>query len=74
MAEGKTEYRTMSREEQLELRWKADNRDQPDALFEGQRIIGFREWKSSSLYAPGQWCVSCVLEDGTRLIIDEGKG
>jgi hypothetical protein len=68
-----TTYITMTREEMLDVRWKADNREQPDALYYGQRIIGYREWKGGDLHTPGHWYAIVVLADGTRIGIDEGK-
>lgn len=55
-----------------EVREKADNRDQHWALYEGQRIIGYREWKSGSVYTPGIWLAIVVLADGTCLLLEEG--
>jgi hypothetical protein len=67
-------YLTKTRDQMLDVRYKADNREQPDGLFQGQRIIGFREWKSGSLGGePGQWCAIVVLADGTRVWRDEGR-
>jgi hypothetical protein len=66
-----TTYLTMSREKMLDVRYKADNRDQPDALYYGQRIIGYREFKTGSLHMPGHWRAIVVLADGTRIEIDE---
>ncbi len=59
----------MSRDKMLDVRENADNGDQPCALYEGQRIIGYREWKGGTLYMPGAWCAVLVLADGTRLQI-----
>jgi hypothetical protein len=66
-----TTYLTMTREQMLAVRWRADNRDQPDALYYGQRIIGYREFKTGGLGAPGHWRAIVVLADETRIEIAE---
>jgi hypothetical protein len=66
-----TTYLTMTREKMLDVRHKADNREQPDSLCYGQRIIGYRELKTGSLYMGGHWRAIVVLADGTRIEIDE---
>jgi hypothetical protein len=69
-----TTYLTMTREKMLDVRYKADNRDQPDALYYGQRIIGFREFKTGSLGGEsGHWRAIVALADGTRIEIDEAE-
>jgi hypothetical protein len=47
-AMAETTYLTMTREKMLDVRWKADNRDQPDALYYGQRIIDNREFRQAT--------------------------
>jgi hypothetical protein len=61
----------MTREKMLELRWKAAHSDQPGALYHGQRIIGYGEWKGGSLHMPSPWHVVVALADGSRIGIDE---
>jgi hypothetical protein len=68
-----TTYLTMTREEMLDVRWKADHRDQPDALLYGQRIIGFSEFHTGSLGMGGHWRATVVLADGSRIEIDEAE-
>jgi hypothetical protein len=68
-----TTYLTMTRNQMLDVRWKADNRDQPDALYYGQRIIGYREYKTGGPGTPGHWRAIVVLADGTRVEIDEAE-
>jgi hypothetical protein len=71
-----TTYLTMTREKMLDVRWKADNREQPDALYSGQRIIGYSEYHTGSLGGDhGHWRAIVVLADGTRIEIGEqGRG
>jgi hypothetical protein len=64
---------TMTHEQMLELQWKADNRDQPDSLYPGQRIVGSRMWRGGSLYMPGPWNAVVMLADGTRVEIVEAE-
>jgi hypothetical protein len=64
----------LTRTDMLDIRWKADHRDQPGSLYCGQRIIGYSEWKSSSLGMPSHWLGVVVLADGTRLEIVEERG
>jgi hypothetical protein len=40
---------TMTREQMLDVRCKADTRDHPSSLYRGQRIIGCNEYHSGSL-------------------------
>ena len=61
----------MTREQMLDVRHKADHRDQPDALFHGQRIIGYSEWKGGDLYTSGRWSAVVFLADGARILIEE---
>jgi hypothetical protein len=51
-----------------DLQWMADHRDQPDALYYGQRIIGWCLWKTGGLHTPGIWRAMVVLADGTRIV------
>jgi hypothetical protein len=67
-------YFTMTRDEMLDIRAKAETFYQPNSLFRGQRIAGYREWKTSSIYAPGFWRAVVVLADGLRVEIDEAEG
>jgi hypothetical protein len=64
----------MTHQEMLALREKADTRDQPGSLERGQRIIGWSMWKTGALGTHGLWRAVCVLADGTRLEIVEGRG
>jgi hypothetical protein len=66
-------YFTMTREEMLAIRMKAETFYQPSSLFRGQRIAGYREWKISSVYTPGFWRAVLVLADGMRIEIDEAE-
>jgi hypothetical protein len=63
----------MSHQEMIELRDKADTRDQPSSLYRGQHIIGWSMWKTGDLHTPGIWRAVCVLADGTRLEILEDR-
>ena len=47
MAE-ETIYFTMTRDEMLDIRAKAETFDQPSSLYRGQRIVGYREWKRAA--------------------------
>jgi hypothetical protein len=68
-----TVYLTMTRQQLLELHAKATNRERPDALYYGQRIIGYHEFKTDSLPMGGHWHAVVVLADGTRVEIDEER-
>jgi hypothetical protein len=37
----------MTRQQMLDTRAKADHRNQPDARYDGQRIIGYNEFKAA---------------------------
>jgi hypothetical protein len=39
-----TVHLSMTRQQLLDVRARADHRDQPDALYYGQRIIGYHEF------------------------------
>jgi hypothetical protein len=67
-------YFTMTRDEMLDIRAKAETFYQPNSLFRGQRIAGYREWKISSIYTSGFWRAVVVLADGLRVEIDEAEG
>ena len=67
-------YFTMTRDDMLDIRAKAETFYQPNALFRGQRIAGYREWKTSSIYTSGFWRAVVVLADGLRVEIDEAEG
>jgi hypothetical protein len=66
-----TVYLTMTRQQLLDVRAKASHRDQPDALYYGQRIIGYHEFMTGSVHFGGHWHAIVVLADGTRVEIDE---
>ena len=66
-------YYTMSRDEMLAIRAKAETFHRPGSLYRGQRIAGYREWKRSSGYTPGFWRAVVVLADGLRIEIDEAE-
>jgi hypothetical protein len=68
-----TIYLTRTRDEMLDIRAKADTCDQPGSLYRGQRIAGYREWKTGSDYTPGFWRAVVVLADGMRVEIDEAE-
>jgi hypothetical protein len=70
MAE-ETIYFTMTRDEMLHIRAKAETFHQPGSLYRGQRIAGYREWKIGCASAPGFWRAVVVLADGMRIEIDE---
>jgi hypothetical protein len=63
----------MSKREMLELQRKADNREQPDALFLDQRIINWSMWKAFDAQSGGIWHALIALEDGTRLELVEDR-
>jgi hypothetical protein len=60
-------------QEILDIRWKADHRDEPGALFHGQRIVGFSEWLEGDVYSSANWRGVCVLADGTWLELLEKR-
>jgi hypothetical protein len=66
-----TVYLTMSRQHMLDIRAKADLSGQPNALYYGQRIIGYHEFTTGSGRRGGHWHATVVLADGTRVVIDE---
>jgi hypothetical protein len=68
-----TIHEAMTRDDMLDVRWKADNRDQPESLYHGQRIIGYSEFHTGSLGMGGHWRAIVVLADGTRIEIDEER-
>jgi hypothetical protein len=68
-----TIYLTRTRDEMLNIRAKADTRDQAGSLYRGQRIVGYREWRIGSVYTPGFWRAVVVLADGMRVEIDEAE-
>jgi hypothetical protein len=68
-----TIYFTMTRDEMLDIRAKAETFYQPSSLYRGQRIAGYREWKLSSAYTQGFWRAVVVLADGRRIEIDEAE-
>jgi hypothetical protein len=68
-----TIYFTMSRDEMLDIRAKAETFYLPSSLVRGQRIAGYREWKTSNDYTPGFWRAVVVLADGMRIEIDEAE-
>jgi hypothetical protein len=55
----------------LDIRANADHRNQPDARYDGQRIIGYSEFTTARLQMGGHWHATVVLADGTRVEIDE---
>jgi hypothetical protein len=63
----------MTHQEMLDLRDKADTRDQPGSLYRGQRIVGWSMWKTGTLGTYGLWRAVIVLADGTRLEIVEDR-
>jgi hypothetical protein len=66
-------YFTMTRDEMLDIRAKAETFYQSSSLFKGQRIAGYREWKIGSGYTAGFWRAVVVLADGMRIEIDEAE-
>ena len=57
----------------LDIRAKADHRNQPDALYHGQYNIGYHEFKTGSLHLGGHRHAIVVLADGTRVEIDDER-
>ena len=63
---------TMTRHDMLAIRWKADHRENPGALYHGQPITGYSEWKTQDSISGGDWRAVLVLADGERLELVEG--
>ena len=63
---------TMTRHDMLAIRWKADHRENPGALYHGQPITGYSEWKTQDRISGGDWHAVLVLADGERLELVEG--
>ena len=63
----------MTRQQMLDSRAKAGHRDQPDALYYGQRSIVYNEFKAGSLQLGVLLHAIVVLADGTRVEIDEDR-
>jgi hypothetical protein len=60
-------------QEILEIRAKADHRDQPGSLFRGQQIVGYREWLEGDVYTGALWRGILLLADGTWLELIEKR-
>jgi hypothetical protein len=63
----------LTRQQMLDLRWKAEIHDQPGSMYLGQRILKYSEWMTGDLHTPGIWRAVCLLADGTRLEIIEKR-
>jgi hypothetical protein len=57
----------LSRDKMLDVRESADNGEQPWALYEEPRIIGYRESRGGDHH----WHAQLVLADGTRVFLGE---
>jgi hypothetical protein len=64
----------LTHQEIQDIRWQADHRDEPDVLFRGQRIVGYREWMEGDVYTRVLWHGVLVLADGTWLELLEKRG
>ena len=62
---------TMTRHDMLAIRWKADHRENPGALYHGQHITGYSEWKTQDSISGGDGRAMLVLADGERLELVE---
>ena len=62
---------TMTRHDMLAIRWKADHREQSGALYHGQRITDYSEWKTRDSSSGSDWRAVLVLADGERLELVE---
>ena len=63
----------LSHQEIHDMRWKADHRDQPGALYRGQRIVAYRDWMEGDVHSGAMWRGVCVLEDGAWLDLIEKR-
>jgi hypothetical protein len=61
---------TCTRKAMLAVRDLADKRMLPTSLYRGQRIIGYRESRGLD---GRRWHAQVVLEDGTRVFLDEAE-
>jgi hypothetical protein len=57
----------------LAIRQQADNREQPDSTYRGQRIIDFSMWKTGDVDHRGRWRAVMVLAEKTRLELVEDR-
>jgi hypothetical protein len=68
-----TAFLTMTRQQLLDIRAKADHRDQAEARYYSHRSISYTEFKIGSLQMGDHWHAIVVLADGTRVEIDEER-
>jgi hypothetical protein len=68
-----TVYLTMARQQMLDVRAKAANRERPESSYCGQLIIGYHEFRTGGVQLGGQRHAIVVLADGTRVEIDEDR-
>ena len=68
-----TRYLTMTRQQMLDIRAKADHRDQPGARYHGKPIVGYSEWKAKDSLSDGDWRAGLVLADGEHVEPVEAK-